>query len=253
MSHTRRWTARAAAAATAAVTMTLGAGLPAVAQAPAHHTGGSGSAYALGASGPIPISKISYVSSTGRPADKSLVKLPVNSLLMAHVLRGSARPGMARAAVADITARKLALVASLVTAKCKHGMGSVDLVKARLGKERLAVSPSPNSALKVKLGSLGTASVTLNKQTHNPDGSLTVTAIEIQVPLGPGKTETVSVSSATCNAGKHHTKPAPSQPQDPTASPQPTTSTTSGPSDPQQPSGNAPAPQPVHRDLPVTG
>ena len=178
---------------------------------------------------------ISAVKSTGRPADRSLAKLPPNKLVSASVLHTTAAGAKARAAVADLAVRKLHLSAHAVTAKCVHGHGKVDLVSARLGKKHLAVSPAPNSAVKADLGELGTATVTLNKQTRAADGSLTVTAIEARVPIA-GKVETVRVSTATCGAG-HHAAPSPSQP---------------GPSQPA-PGHNAPAPTPVHHDLPVTG
>lgn len=220
---------------------------PAGAAVPAHAPGHN-AATALSGNGPIAVPTISAVTFAGKTADRSLLELPSNPLVSAKVLHSTAKADSARSAVADVLIKKLDLSAHAIVAKCSHGHGTVDLVSAEAHGQKLAVSPSKNSAIKVGLGKLGTAVVTLNKQTHAPDGSLTVTAIEAQVPLG-GKKETIDVSTATCapHHGKapigpgHPGKPAPSQP--PSAQP----------SQPPSNNGQAPAPTPVHHDLPVTG
>jgi hypothetical protein len=219
-----------AATVVATVVATVGVAAGPALAAPARTTG-HGSAYALNAAGPVAVPAISAVASTGRKADRSLLSLPKNPLVKASALHTTADRAMARASVADLLVKKLGLSASAVTALCTHGKGSVDLVAARLGKQHLAVSPAPNSAVRAHLGPLGTATVTLNKQVRAADGSLRVTAIEARVPIA-GKLETVSVSSVTCGkAAAQPTTPAPQQP----------------------PAHQAPAPTPVHHDLPVTG
>ena len=216
---------RVAAGAAVLVSVTALAAAPAAAdRAPS----GKGSAYALSATGPVSVPRISSVLFSGKPAERSLVSVPHNKLLSAKVLHTNAGKAKARASVADVMVKKLMLSANAVTAKCTHGVGSVELVAAKLHGEKLAVTPSPNSAVTADLGPLGKATVTLNKQVRNADGTLTVTAIEARVPIA-GKTQTVTISSATCGkAAAHH--PAPEQP---------------GP--------KAPKPTPVHHDLPVTG
>ncbi|MQA93361.1 MAG: hypothetical protein GEV11_01540 [Streptosporangiales bacterium] len=109
-----------------------------------------------------------------------------------------------------------------------------------LGKQRLAVTPTPNSTLTARVGTLGVAEVTLNKQVRNADGTLKVTAIEVKLPLGAGKTETISISSATC--GKMVADPGDGDGDD----------GDNGGGD-ATPPGQAPAPQPVPGNLPVTG
>lgn len=208
------------------------------AAAPAR-TAGHSSATALAATGPIAVPAVSPVTFAGRTADHSLLKLPANKLVSAKVLHSTAKSGSARASVADLAVKKLQLSAHAVTAKCSHGKGHVDLVSVRLGKKKLAVSPAPNSAVRADLNGLGTATVTLNKQTRGADGSLRVTAIEARVPLGK-KTETITISTANCAPGH---KPGPA----------PTSSPSSPAPAPTGPGNKAPAPTPVHHDLPVTG
>ena len=211
----------------------------------AAHTNGHCSATALQATGPIAVPAVSQVNFNGRTADRSLLKLPANKLVSAKVLHSTAKERSSRASVADLAVKQLKLSAHLVTAKCEHGKGHVDLASVRLGKKKLAVSPAPNSAVHADLGGgLGTATVTLNKQTRQPDGSLRVTAIEAQVPLGK-KTETVTISTVNCGPGHHKPgKPGPA----PTASPsQPAPSPTQS-----APGNKAPAPTPVVDSLNVT-
>lgn len=224
---------RVAAGAAVVVSVTALAAAPAGAD---HAPSAKGSAYALSATGPVAVPKISAVLFNGKPAERSLVSVPHNELLSAKVLHTNAGKAMARASVADVMVKKLMLSANAVTAKCTHGVGSVELVAARLHGKKLAVTPSPNSAVSADLGPLGKATVTLNKQTRNADGTLTVTAIEARVPIA-GKMQTVTISSATCGkAAAHQPAPAPEQP-----------------GGPQKPPGQAPKPTPVHHDLPVTG
>jgi hypothetical protein len=207
-------------------------------------TTGTGSAYGLAASGLVAIPATPAVAAT---ADKSLAELPANPLIDVKLLHTTAKPGFARASVTDLRVAKAALTAHLITATCKDGQGASHLVKANFAGHRLAVDAAPNSAITIPVQGLGTAAVTLNKQTRNADGSLTVTAIEVALPLPPGGTQTISVSSATCSgAGAPGNAPG-----SPTGKPIPAPTATGGPITP--PPGQAPKPTPVTGDLPVTG
>ncbi|MEV5747848.1 choice-of-anchor P family protein [Actinoallomurus sp. NPDC052308] len=193
---------------------------PLVMSGTASATGGTGSAYGLAATGLVAIPATPAVAAT---ADRSLLHLPANPLIDVKVLHVTAKPAYARASVTDLSVAKAALRAHLVTATCTAGTATSHLVNATLAGRRLAADAAPNSALTIPVQGLGTASVTLNKQVRNADGTLTVTAIEAVLPLGPGHTQTLSVSSATC-AGIR-----------------------------KEPPGQAPKPEPVPSDLPVTG
>jgi hypothetical protein len=199
--------------------------------------GGTSSAYGLSATGLVNVPAVPQVTSATGPHDKSLAELPPNPLVKLKVLHTSAVGDRSRASVVDLKVAKAALSAHLITAKCVGGQGSSHLVKASLAGKRLAVDAAPNSTVAVPVQGIGTVSVVLNKQVHNPDGSLTVTAIEVKLALATGEAQTIDISSATCAAG------APKPPTTPTPTPTPTNT----------PPGQAPVPTPVPSDLPVTG
>lgn len=184
-------------------------------------TDATGSAYAIAASGVAAIPATPAVSSSARQATQtSAVKVPANPLVQASVLNASAKAGHARAVVADLKVAKLGLAAHLITAKCENGAGTSNLVKVVLNGHVLKAGAQPNSTVTVPLDKLGTASVVLNKQVRDASGRLTVTALELSAPLGPGKVEKISIASATCG---------------------------------QAAGTPAPMPTPVPGDLPVTG
>jgi hypothetical protein len=212
--------------------------------APAYATNtGYGSAYAITAAGPVAVPPTTTVSSNGRrPLSKSLAELPANPVLKARALNSAAWAGHARASVADLALAKAHLVAQLVTAKCVHGRGASHLVNVRLAGHPLQATPRPNSGIDVKLGPLGTATGMLNKQVRNADGSLTVTAIELKLPLGPAGVQTISVASVTC--GRPAYNPTAPDEHTPDAPPQ-------GSGVPGTPP--APKPTPIGGDIPVTG
>ncbi|MCW2900187.1 MAG: hypothetical protein JWO67_2452 [Streptosporangiaceae bacterium] len=186
-------------------------------------TGAPSSAYGIAATGVLPIPQTPAVSSSAQqPTRKSLLELPANPVVKASILSASASAGHARASVVDLKVAQLGLSAHLITAKCVNGAGTSNLVKVVLNGHVLKVAAAPNSAVKLPLTKLGgTASVVINKQVRDSSGRLTVTALEVSAPLGPGKFEKISIASAAC-AGYEATPPAP-------------------------------APTPVPGDLPVTG
>jgi hypothetical protein len=208
------------------------------ANASASSTGGVSSAYGVSATGLVNLPAIPTASSVAGPRDKSLVELPPNPLVKLKALHTSATAGGSRASVVDLKVAKAALSAHLITAKCVGGEGSSHLVKASIGGHRLAVDAAPNSAVNVPIQGLDAVSVVLNKQVRNPDGSLTVTAIEVRLGLVGGMGQAIDISSATCAAGDATPPKVPGSP-----APTPTTN----------PPGEAPAPTPVPSDLPVTG
>jgi hypothetical protein len=131
-------------------------------------------------------------------------------------------PGHAAASVADLRIAKAAispnavLSAKLITAKCDDGVGLSHLVDVRLAGHAIQAGASPNSRITVPVEGLGGVQVTINKQVRNPDGSITVTALELAA-RALGRSQAIDISSATCAGGE------------------------------------APRPTPVPSDLPVTG
>jgi hypothetical protein len=182
-------------------------------------------AFGITAAGLVNIPRTPAVSSASRPFTRSLAEVPGNPLVHVSLIRTRAIPGHAEASVADLKVAKAAispkavLSAKLISAQCDGGVGASRLVDVRLAGRAIQAGASPNSRVTVPVEGLGGVQVTINKQVHNPDGSLTVTALELAVQA-LGKSQTVAISSATC-AGRS--------------------------------SGEAPRPTPVPSDLPVTG
>ncbi|MFI0354833.1 choice-of-anchor P family protein [Actinomadura sp. 9N407] len=231
-----------AAAVAGAVAMPLALAVP---SAGAATPAPAGSAFALSATGPVAIPATPSVTSAAvKPERKSVAELPANPVVKASVLNAAAWAGHARASVADLAIPRAQLRASAVAARCDQGNGGSHLVKLTVNGRMIKAAAKPNSGVTVQLDGLGTVSLVLNKQSRTPDGRLTVTAIELSLPLGAGKTETIRIASATC--GRAPGKPSePSKPGNPKPSPSaPTTA---------PPTQVAPAPTPVTGDLPVTG
>lgn len=199
-----------------------------VVPASATNGGGFSSAYGLGATGLINVPRTPVVSSTAHPSVKSLVSLPANPLVKFSVLRTKAVSGHSEASVVDLRiaqaaiSAKAVLSAKLITARCDDGDGSSRLVDVELAGHAIQAGASPNSSITVPVEGLGGVRVTINKQVKNPDGSTTVTALELAVQA-LGKSQTIDISSATCASA------------------------------PNASGGEAPKPNPVPSDLPVTG
>ncbi|ASR38394.1 hypothetical protein BAY61_29155 [Prauserella marina] len=174
------------------------------------------SAFALSATGLIKIDPVPYVDDTNGAAEKSVAEIGAEQQL-AHVelLNARAGDGFAKSSVAglsldlsplaDLGLSKPLLSAEAVEATCDNGVGSSSLANAKLGDIPLDVSAPPNTGVEVP----GVASVLLNKQTQNDDGSLTVTAISIEV----NGLQTIDVASATCaEAAEVPEQPEPTDP-----------------------------------------
>ncbi|HEX2317107.1 MAG TPA: hypothetical protein VHJ17_25400 [Thermomonospora sp.] len=218
-------------------------------------TGGYGAAYGVAASGLVSVPATPSVSSTGKqPVRRSAVEVPANPLVRASALKVSAWARHGRADVADVALAKAGLSAKLITARCENRNAVSTLVDAKLAGKPIKAAATPNSALTVSVGGVGAVSVVLNKQVRHANGGVTVTAIELTLPPLAGKTQRVSIASATClPAGVRPPAPTPTptpkpglpKPSVPPASP--------GVPSPQAPMPQAPAPTPVPKDLPVTG
>lgn len=96
--------------------------------------------------------------------------------------------------------------ADVVEARCtatqEGEQGSSKLAGVNLGAlGKAAVQPAPNTVVAAGALGLNVATIVLNEQLHNPDGSLTVNAIHIRL-LGGGLRQVGSgdivISSATC-------------------------------------------------------
>ncbi len=146
------------------------------------------------------------------PQSNSTLSASVAGLLSSGAINTKAGPTTASASVVglSVTLSPLAtLAATAVSSKCSYdsttmtltGSSSIaggTITVAGLPTIQLATSPAKNTQIKVKAPITGAtiASVVLNRQTTNPDGSLTVDAIFVTLLNG----QTIAVASSTCQA-----------------------------------------------------
>jgi hypothetical protein len=226
----------------------LAAPIAAAVPASATTTGGTSSAYGLSATGLLTIPQTPSVNSAAAPHTKSVFSLPNNPLVQLSVLKASATRGHSQASVVDLKVAQAAITktavlsAKVITSKCDNGAGSSKLVDVKLAGHTIQAAASPNSTVTVPVQGVGGVQVTINKQVRNPNGTLTVTGLELVVQA-LGKAQVIDIASATCAAG------------DPSApTPPPGDGSTPNPSKPSSnPPAEAPTPTPVNSDLPVTG
>jgi hypothetical protein len=156
-------------------------------------------------------------ANTAGPTSNSLAKVDLTGVLTTGVINTEAKRDddsgavTAKASTADVglPLLKAALgdvgikvVEAVCTATQKGVEGSTKLVGANLGSVgAVDATPAANTQIKVGLGALNVATILLNEQVKNTDGSLTVNAVHVKLlgeglnALGSGD---VVVSSATC-------------------------------------------------------
>jgi hypothetical protein len=156
-------------------------------------------------------------ASTAGPATSTLANATVPGILTAGVIATEAKRDensgavTAKATTADVglPLLKAALgtvgvkvVEAVCTATQEGVKGSSTLADAKLGSVgAVDANPAPNTQIKVGLAGINIATVILNEQIKNKDGSLTVNALHVKLlggvvgTLGAGD---VIVSSATC-------------------------------------------------------
>ncbi|MGK3205184.1 choice-of-anchor P family protein [Amycolatopsis sp. MEPSY49] len=156
-------------------------------------------------------------ANTAGPTSNSLAKVDLPGILTAGAVNTEAKRDensgavTAKASTADVglPLLKAALgdvgikvVEAVCTATQKGVEGSTKLVGANLGSVgKVDATPAANTQIKVGLGALNVATIILNEQVKNQDGSLTVNAVHVKLlgeglnALGSGD---VVVSSATC-------------------------------------------------------
>jgi hypothetical protein len=246
------------------ILLTTGMTLAPEASATGNQGGKENSAFALSAAGLLKIDPIPAVDDSDGFSQNSVAKFALpGGAVTADVLNGQAGAGQARASILDVSVNlsiltgKLAkpvLKATAIEAKCDGDKVSSSLAKASIGDKTLDVAGPANTTVGVP----GLASVTLNKQTKNKDGSVTVTAIELNVD----GIQKVDLASVTCAGGTPTSTPT-TTPASPTSSTKPSGTKTSEPAatsgnsasagDKPDANGKAPIPTPVKSHLDVTG
>jgi hypothetical protein len=191
---------------------------------PASAAPGDGSAYAIKVNVTLsgaPVVNVGPLASanTAGPTSGSLASASVPNILTAGVLNAAANKDpntgevTASASTADLSLPLLQAIgpvsAKLIEAKCTATQsgetGSTTLTAATLGSlGALAANPAANTKISIGLPApIGNiATLTLNEQINNPDGSLTVNAFHLHLLGGPGVGQLgsgdVIISSATC-------------------------------------------------------
>lgn len=243
----------------------------------AEEGGPASSAYGIAASGLLQIAPVPSVESTdGEPVHDELLRLGPDKNLSAGLLTVDALGGAARTSVADVDVQGL-LEADLVTTSCQDGKGALEIVNGSVLGRQLPRHPVRGQV--IDLAPL--LRLTLGDETRNADDSITVTGIEVTVlpghadrnapltdeqkkalpgladllgvPLPPAPTvvgdvldplapvgghalQKITIGSATCGAGEQAEEPQPAS------------------DEPAPPAGDeAPRPEIVQADLPVTG
>lgn len=137
------------------------------------------SAYGIAATGLVPIEPTPFVESTdGEVVTDELLQLP--QPLGVGVLKVEAGGNAAKAQALDVNlAEQLEL--RVLTTTCDNAQGDVELIGGSLGGEDLPSEPAPGETIDAS----PLATVELNKQTENEDGTLTVDGLVLTV-LPPG-------------------------------------------------------------------
>lgn len=229
------------------------------------------SAYGVAADGLIDIPKTPHVVGSGEASEMSL-DLPQHGevVLSLGVLNAAAEKGWAQASTAEL---RLGLPgapvieATLIEATCDDLSGSTRIVGLTVdGEEMFADGEVPVNEELIPEQLEDIASVTLNKQVENEDGSMTVTAISVDVLsdaqiVGELLGQSLDISSATCTEGGDGGEPTDPPTEEPTESPTTEPSKPdngdngddNGDGDEADENGNAPVPTPQPGHLEVTG
>lgn len=198
----------------AAVTLLAGA-------SPASAAPGDGSAYGLNVNvtllggSPITVGPLA-ASSTAGPTTASVASASVPGVVTTGVITSSSTFDPTTGAVTSTASTAgvgLPLLSALgsvgadaIVATCSATQagetGSVTLTNASLGSlGALPVNPAPNTVIQINIAGVNVATLTLNEQIQNADGSLTVNAFHLHLlggALGALGTGDVIISSATC-------------------------------------------------------
>ncbi|WP_033291237.1 choice-of-anchor P family protein [Amycolatopsis jejuensis] len=190
---------------------------------PASAAPGDGSAYGVDVDVKLlgqPAVKLGPIaaSNTNGPTSNTAVNANVPGILTAGVIKTSAvrddNSGAvtSKASVADVGVPLLQAalgkvgvkaVEAVCTATQEGVKGSSTLADANLGSlGKIDANPAANTQLKVAIGPLHIATLILNEQIKNKDGSLTVNALHLKLLGGTGLgaigSGDVILSSATC-------------------------------------------------------
>lgn len=134
------------------------------------------SAYGLSAEGLVPIAPTPQVEA---PPDGQDALLEVPSPLGVGVLKVKAAGHTSSATAVDLDIADL-IKAKIIEASCDNGVGDASILGGTVAGSELPASPAVGDGLDVS----PIAKVTVNRQTNNDDGTLTVDALVVEVLPG---------------------------------------------------------------------
>ena len=189
--------------------------------APASAAPGDGSAFGVQVSvtllggSPINVGPLA-ASNTAGPTTATVASATVPGVLTTGVITSSATKNVATGAVTSqastanvglpLLAALGAVSANAIVAQCSATQagetGTTTLTNATLGSlGALAANPAANTVIQINIAGIHVATLTLNEQIPNADGSLTVNAFHLHLlggAVGALGTGDVIISSATC-------------------------------------------------------
>ncbi|GLY83207.1 choice-of-anchor P family protein [Actinoallomurus iriomotensis] len=232
--------------------------VPLSAASPASASGPASSAYGIYAGGALAIPAQPAVTSATQPNRKAL-ELPKNPVFNLALFTVEAKGHHASASVLDLRLSHPGLKtkvptgllsAQTIAAKCDNGVGSAHLADISVAGHDVPIGGPPNTDIVIPTRGFGLR-VTPNKQVQNPDGTLTVVALELDIAIG-SSVQTIDLASATCGRADGKPAPTPTVPGTKT-SPSSSASSSAGSTPSATPVEEAPRPTPVPTDLPVAG
>ena len=189
----------------AASLLSVAGGILAGFAAPALAATGTNEAYAAAASGVISISPPLADATFPGTSPATLLTINVAGLLGAGVVTDTAGPTSASSNIANVVVTltpTAALTADAVTSSCSFDTtsgnvtGTASITNGKitvLGVPiTLAANPAPNTTVSVP----GIATVVLNQQTTDVNGTLTVNAVSVSLL---GSTQTLTLGTSICN------------------------------------------------------
>jgi len=196
-----------------AVIVTVAAGLVAFASAASAHPGMHNTARGVVLAGLVnagPFVESNFPDGPGvlpTGDTDSVLSIGADPLFSSDAVNTFAGPDSATASIVDMLAAfppDTDVTAELVSSECSAGTpptGSASIVEGQIAQVGLppivlSANPAPNTAVVVP----DVASLILNRQTINPDGSLTVDAIYISLLPGTPAAQTFTIASSTCQA-----------------------------------------------------
>ena len=181
----------------AAASVSLAGGILAAAAGPAA-AASPNEAYGAEATGAVSLAPVAEATHPGT-SPVTLGTVDLGTLLSARISRDTADGTTASSTLVDIRSVLLGLHVRAVTSSCRFDPntamvgGDASIVDGHIGLIPLSLHPARNTTITVP----GVATIVLNRQSIDTDGTLTVDAIYVSLL---GSAQTVTLATSVCNA-----------------------------------------------------